>query len=130
MILDHICLKTANFSKSLAFYQKMYNTEIVHEWGVDNDPDHAAMLLIEGELMLEIFDWQEELPDDGKWNHLAFRTEDIHATVAKAVTFGAEVVVEPAFSDIPKRDGSFYNIWFAYIKSPGGEIIEFIQPEK
>lgn len=124
--IHHVCLRVPNLYQTAEFYQKALDARLVAEWGTDEAEDHAFILDIGTGDFLEIFGsstpWEM-----GFWQHVAVWTDDIEASVAKAIACGAEKVTDPARSDIPTRSGETVRMKFGFVRAPGGEILEFIE---
>lgn len=124
--IHHVCLRVPNLYETADFYQNALDARLVAEWGHDENEDHAFILdLGEGDF-LEIFGSSQKW-ELGSWQHVAVWTDDIEASIKKAVSFGAKQISAPARSDIPTRSGQIVRMKYAFIEAPGTEIIEFIQ---
>jgi glyoxylase I family protein len=98
----------------------------VVEWGKDGASDHAVLVDLGDGDFLEIFESPQEF-GDGRWQHVAIRTDDIELSLQKAVTAGAIPKGVPRDADIPARSGDIVSMRFCFVDAPGGEVIEFIQ---
>lgn len=124
--IHHVCLRVPDLYQTVEFYQKALDAKLVVEWGEEGKEDHAFILdLGEGDF-LEIFGSSQKW-ELGFWQHVAVWTDDIEASMEKAISFGAKKVSEPARSDIPTRSGQIVHMKYGFIQAPGGEIIEFIE---
>jgi len=67
-------------------------------------------------------------------HHVCLRVPDLKATVTfyqdaldAAFVCGAKPHQEPRYSEIPTRAGELVKMGYAFVRSPGGELVEFIQ---
>lgn len=124
--IHHVCLRVPDLKKTVDFYLSALDAHVVVEWGTEGKDDHAFILDLGSGDFLEIFESQEHF-DLGSWQHVAVWTDDIHASVKRAVEAGGVVESQPKNSDIPTRQGQIVKMGFAFVRAPGNEIIEFIQ---
>jgi catechol 2,3-dioxygenase-like lactoylglutathione lyase family enzyme len=124
--IHHVCLKTADLARTVAFYIDGLGARFVVEWGTAGGNDHAVLVdLGEGDF-LEIFSSPDSFPE-GRWQHVAIRTDDIEASLLKAESAGGTRRGEPLDADIPARSGETVRMRFCFVEAPSGEMIEFIQ---
>lgn len=124
--IHHVCLRVPDLYQTAKFYQEALDARLVVEWGKEGKDDHAFILdLGEGDF-LEIFGSNEHW-EMGCWQHVAVWTDDIAASVARAVAHGATKISDPARSDIPTRSGEIVHMKYAFVQAPGGEMVEFIE---
>jgi glyoxylase I family protein len=124
----HVAIRTADWEKSLRFWQDAMGFTPAVEWG--EAPRRACMMDTGDGNYLEIFE-RDPLPEgvsrDSEILHFCFRTDDCDAALERARAAGAEVTVEPktisVFGEprIPVR--------LAFFKGPDGELCELFQNE-
>ena len=122
--IHHVALKcngTAEFKKTLDFYQNTLGLELVRSWG---DGDKAGAMLSTGDGLLEIFASGEPLPQ-GTIRHFALRTERVDDCVAAVRSAGYPITVEP--KDIVIASNPPFPARIAFCTGPVGEEIEFFQ---
>jgi catechol 2,3-dioxygenase-like lactoylglutathione lyase family enzyme len=124
--IHHVCLRVPNLIETRDFYMQGLGASLVVEWGKDGTGDHAFILDLGAGDFLEIFESPEEF-GVGKWQHVAVITGDIDASFQKALAAGGKCHQEPRESHIPTRSGELVGMRFAFIRAPGGELVEFIQ---
>jgi catechol 2,3-dioxygenase-like lactoylglutathione lyase family enzyme len=124
--IHHVCLKTADLARTVAFYIDGLGARFVVEWGTDGGNDHAVLVDLGDGDFLEIFESPDSFPE-GIWQHVAIRTEDIEASLLKAEATGGTRRGQPLNADIPARSGEIVRMRFCFVEAPGGEMIEFIQ---
>jgi catechol 2,3-dioxygenase-like lactoylglutathione lyase family enzyme len=124
--IHHICLKTPDLARTVKFYMEGLDARFVVEWGKDGASDHAILVDLGDGDFLEIFESSEDF-GEGKWQHVALRTEDIEESVRKAVEAGGVARFAPQDADIHARSGEIVRMRFCFVDAPGGEVIEFIQ---
>ena len=125
--IHHVCLRVPDLHEAAKFYMEALDAELICEWGPEGEEDHAFILDLGCGDFLEIFGTKEHFEDIGRWQHVAVWTDDIEASYKKALEHGAKEVSKPDRSDIPTRDGSIVRMGYAFVKAPGGELVEFIQ---
>jgi catechol 2,3-dioxygenase-like lactoylglutathione lyase family enzyme len=124
--IHHICLRVPNLVETRDFYMNGLGATLVVEWGPENTADHAFILDLGVGDFMEIFESQEDF-GVGKWQHVAFITDDIDASFERALAAGGKLYQEPRESHIPTRSGEVVGMRYAFIRAPGGELVEFIQ---
>lgn len=124
----HVAIRTANWERSLAFWQEAMGFVLAVQWG--EAPRRACMLDTGDGNYLEIFERDpqpEGSPSEGAILHFCFRTDDCDAALERARAAGAEVTKEPTslalFGEPP------IPIRIAFFKGPDGEICELFQNE-
>ena len=125
--IHHVCLRVPDLKKTSDFYIYALDAELVCEWGSDGEEDHAYILELGSGDFLEIFGSKRHFEDVGRWQHVAVWTDNIEVSVKRALAYGGSIISEPKRSDIPTRDGSIVRMGYAFVKAPGGEVVEFIQ---
>lgn len=122
--IHHVALKcdgTAEFEKTLHFYQNVLGLEPVRSWG---EGEHAGAMLSTGDGLLEIFASGKKLPQ-GAIRHFALRTERVDDCVAAVRAAGYPITVEP--KDIVIASNPPFPARIAFCTGPVGKEIEFFQ---
>ena len=122
--VHHVALKcdgTAEFEKTLHFYQNVLGLEPVRSWG---EGENAGAMLSTGDGLLEIFASGKKLPQ-GAIRHFALRTERVDDCVAAVRAAGYSITVEP--KDIVIASNPPFPARIAFCTGPVGEEIEFFQ---
>lgn len=122
--VHHVALKcdgTAEFEKTLHFYQDVLVLEPVRSWG---EGENAGAMLSTGDGLLEIFASGRKLPQ-GAIRHFALRTERVDDCVAAVRAAGYPITVEP--KDIVIASNPPFPARIAFCTGPVGEEIEFFQ---
>lgn len=122
--IHHVALKcdgTAEFEKTLHFYQDVLGLEPVRSWG---EGENAGAMLSTGDGLLEIFASGRKLPQ-GAILHFALRTERVDDCVAAVRAAGYPITVER--KDIVIASNPPFPARIAFCTGPVGEEIEFFQ---
>mgnify|MGYP002466706237 FL=1 len=122
--IHHVALKcdgTAEFEKTLHFYQDVLGLEPVRSWG---EGENAGTMLSTGDGLLEIFASGRKLPQ-GAIRHFALRTARVDDCVAAVRAAGYPITVEP--KDIVIASNPPFPARIAFCTGPVGEEIEFFQ---
>ena len=122
--IHHVALKcdgTAEFEKTLHFYQDVLGLEPVRSWG---EGENAGAMLSTGDGLLEIFASGRKLPQ-GVIRHFALRTERVDDCVAAVRDAGYPITVEP--KEIVIASNPPFPARIAFCTGPVGEEIEFFQ---
>ena len=122
--IHHVALKcngTAEFEKTLDFYQNTLGLEPVRSWG---EGENAGAMLSTGDGLLEIFASGKPLPQ-GTIRHFALQTERVDDCVAAVRKAGYAITVEP--KDIVIASNPPFPARIAFCIGPVGEEIEFFQ---
>lgn len=122
--IHHVALKcdgTAEFEKTLHFYQDVLGLEPVRSWG---EGENAGAMLSTGDGLLEIFASGRKLPQ-GAIRHFALRTERVDDCVAAVRAAGYPITVET--KDIVIASNPPFPARIAFCTGPVGEEIEFFQ---
>ncbi len=122
--IHHVALKcdgTAEFEKTLHFYQNVLGLEPVRSWG---EGENAGAMLSTGDGLLEIFASGKKLPQ-GAIRHFALRTERVDDCIAAVRAAGYPITVEP--KDIVIASNPPFPARIAFCTGPVGEQIEFFQ---
>lgn len=122
--IHHVALKcdgTAEFEKTLHFYQDVLGLEPVRSWG---EGENAGAMLSTGDGLLEIFASGKKLPQ-GAIRHFALRTERVDDCIAAVRAAGYPITVEP--KDIVIASNPPFPAKIAFCTGPVGEEIEFFQ---
>ena len=122
--IHHVALKcngTAEYKKTLDFYQNTLGLEPVRSWG---EGDTAGAMLSTGDGLLEIFASGDPLPQ-GAIRHFALRTDRVDDCIAAVRKAGYAITVEP--KDVTLATTPPAPIRVAFCIGPVGEEIEFYQ---
>lgn len=126
----HVAIRARDFDRSLRFYVDGLGFRQKIAWG--QAPRRAVMLDAGDGNYLEIFERPDQpAPPDGEEPvllHMAFRTPDTDASIARAREAGAVVTVEPKDVTIGSTPQPT-PVRLAFCKGPDGEVIEFFQNE-
>ena len=124
--IHHVALKcdgTAEFEKTLHFYQNVLGLEPVRSWG---EGENAGAMLSTGDGLLEIFASGKKLPQ-GAIRHFALQTERVDDCIAAVRAAGYPITVEP--KDIVIASNPPFPARIAFCTGPVGEQIEFFQEQ-
>jgi len=123
----HVAIRARDFDASVKFYTEGLGFKEKIAWG---EGDRRAVMLDGGNgNYIEIFAGGTDVPKpEGTYLHLALRTADCDAAIARARAAGAEVTVEPKDVVIQSRPAPT-PVRLAFCKGPDGELIEFFQNE-
>lgn len=122
--IHHVALKcdgTAEFEKTLDFYQNTLGLELVRSWG---EGEGAGAMLSTGDGLLEIFASGEKLPQ-GAIRHFALRTHRVDDCIQAVQNAGYPITIEP--KDIVIASNPPFPARIAFCTGPVGEEIEFFQ---
>ena len=124
--IHHVALKcdgTAEFEKTLHFYQNVLGLEPVRSWG---EGENAGAMLSTGDGLLEIFASGKKLPQ-GAIRHFALQTERVDDCIAAVRAAGYPITVEP--KDLVIASNPPFPARIAFCTGPVGEQIEFFQEQ-
>lgn len=124
----HVALGVQNFERSLNFYTTILGFKVCAEFPHPMDPSikQIAMLDTGDGNHLEIIACPAEQPARSDlFLHVAFRSENIDAVIAKVRLAGIEIVSEPQDIELATNPPSI--IRNANFKGPDGEILELFQ---
>ena len=123
--VHHIGMSSTHFDDTVRLYQDGLGFTVKHTWGKGQ---RVYMMDVGDGSCIEVFEEKEkELPQVGRWMHVAINTEDIRKSYDRAVKAGAKPKLPPTFADIVEATPAQVNMWFAYVTGFDGEEIEFIQ---
>lgn len=132
----HVAIRTRDFDRSVAFYTQTLGFEPTVLWGQEAERNRGALLDTGDGNYLEIFERPgTPLPPADPESvilHIAFRTTDIAAALARAEAAGAEVtkpVTDIQFRNTHPGRPTPIPATIAFFKGPDGEIIELFQNE-
>ena len=123
----HVAIRTADWDRSLAFWQGALGFSLAVQWG--EAPRRACMLDTGDGNYLEVFERDprpEGSPSEAAILHFCLRTGDCDAALERARAAGAEVTMEPKSLTISEPP---IPIRIAFFKGPDGEICELFQNE-
>jgi glyoxylase I family protein len=122
----HVAIRVKDFDETVRFYKEGLGLRERLAWG---EGDGRAVMLDAGnDNCVEIFAGGNPAtsPAEGSIMHFALRTGDCDAALERARAAGARVTVEPKSVNIPARPAPVV-VRIAFVRSPGGEVIEFFQ---
>ena len=124
----HVALKVRDWDASLPFYTDTLGFVPRLTWCMPNGR-RAGMFDTGDGNHLEIFeDPAYEAQPQGALLHIALRTTDVDAAVARVRAGGAEVTVEPKDVTITSTNGlGPVPVRLAFFKGPAGEVWELMQ---
>jgi lactoylglutathione lyase len=122
MKLLHTCLNVMDLDRSIEFYTKQMGLKFVSRREVKQNNAEIAFLKDDAEGALELTHWREKktLTEGENFDHIAFETDDIDASVRGLRAEGVTIAMEP-FTLL----GSSSKI--AFVKDPDGNWLELIQ---
>jgi len=120
----HVAFRVKDFDETVRFYKDGLGLKERLAWG--EGEGRGIMLDAGNDNCVEIFAGGKSAPVEGTITHFALRTADCDAALKRAQAAGATVTVEPKSVKIPARTGPF-SIRIAFVRSPGGELVEFFQ---
>ena len=124
----HVCVKTRDWDRTMEFYRAVLGCTDKIAWR--SAPERAAMLDTGDGNYIEIFAGGTKEPKlEGCWFHIAIRTDNCDAALARARAAGMEVTFETKDLLIPSMPEPT-PIRIAFFKGPDGESIELFQNEK
>lgn len=119
----HIGLIVKNLAASVAFYEAL-GMKSVCGWGTGCR--EVCMLDIGDGGRMELFASDgAETADNGKWVHLALRTDDVDSAYKTALEAGAQPHDPPKTVCIEDARPRKLTLRIAFVKGPDGEILEF-----
>lgn len=123
----HLAIRVADFQAACAFYIDGLGFTLKTQWG---EGDKQVALVDSGNSnYVEIFaGGQSGERPQGICEHLAFRTADCDAALARAVAAGAKVTMAAKSLTIESRPTPL-PVRIAFVRTPTGEIVEFFQNE-
>lgn len=123
----HLAIKVADFDGAVKFYTEGLGFVAAARWG---EGDGRAILLDTGDgNYFELFaGGKPSAGEVGPMVHVALRSDNVDAAIARAKAAGAVVTMEPKDVDIPSTPPLPVRI--AFCKAPGGEVLEFFHHRK
>lgn len=122
--LHHVALKTSDLEKSLTMYKALGMTE---EWRSGEGKSEIAMVNIGDGSKIEFFaNGGDEFHANGKWEHLALRTDDVDKAYKTALDAGFVSRTAPFDLEVNSRPEKI-NIRIAFVYGPDGEVVEFFK---
>jgi len=122
MKILHTCLNVTDMDRSIEFYTKQMGLKFVSRREVKQNNAEIAFLKDDSAGALELTRWRDKksLSEGDNFDHIAFETKNIDATVRELRTQGVTIAMEP-FS----LQGSSSKI--AFVKDPDGNWLELIE---
>jgi catechol 2,3-dioxygenase-like lactoylglutathione lyase family enzyme len=128
--IHHVAANVHDFVRSLQFYTGVLGFTVKVRWTLGDGSD-AAMLDTGDGNYLELFGRPNHpaINREGSFIHLALRTDDVDAMLAKAVDHGCEVTVPTKDVTIPNEAPGEPEVpvRLAFFKGPDGEVIELFK---
>jgi methylmalonyl-CoA/ethylmalonyl-CoA epimerase len=131
-LIDHIGVATDDLDASLALYEDSFEMPLAHRETVDEQGVEAVLLDV-GDCHVELL--RPLGPDTpvGKFlerkgpglHHVAYRVEDIDATLGRLRDAGIELIDEEARTGIRQS-----RVAFLHPRSTGGVLTEIVQPKE
>jgi glyoxylase I family protein len=127
----HIALRTQRWDESIRFYCDTLGFTPKVTWNLPSG-FRAAMLDAGAAAYLEVFEDPAYVPHpDGAFIHLALRSKDVDADIARIRAAGMRVTVEPKDVTFQTTNGlGPMPIRVAFFAGPNGEIWEFFQNDR
>lgn len=121
----HVALRAHDFDASLKFYTEGLGFPIAHAWG-EGEKRIALLDLGDGNY-LELFASAEgvEIVGGNQFFHLALRSIDVDADIAKVRALGCPITVEPKSVEVNGK-----TIRVGFFLGPEGETWEFFQNDE
>lgn len=118
--LSHVCLGTTDLEHLIAFYEKLLEARVIHEFRNPAGFRYGALLALAPGTFLEMFNEPDPEARSGKglFRHFCFEVEDIEAMAAHVRTMGLTPEV--------KRGRTDRTLQFT-IADPDGTPVEFHQ---
>ncbi|MEJ7875243.1 MAG: methylmalonyl-CoA epimerase [Solirubrobacterales bacterium] len=131
-LIDHIGVATNDLDASLALYEGSMNMPVAHRETV-NEQGVEAVLLDVGDCHVELLAPLGPETPVGKFlerkgpglHHVAYRVEDIDATLAELAEAGLELV-----DSEPRTGIRMSRVAFLHPRSTGGVLTEIVEPAK
>ena len=122
MKILHTCLNVTDLDRSIEFYTRQMGLRLVSRREVKQNNAEIAFLADDNTGALELTYWRDKksLAEGDNFDHIAFETDDIDATIKQLRANGVTIAMEP-FS----LHGSMSKI--AFVKDPDGNWLELIQ---
>ncbi len=125
----HVCLKTRDWDRSLAFYRDLLGCTEKIAWNLRSTGRRAVMLDTGDGNYIELFhDPDHVAAPAGAVFHFAFRTTELDATAARLRAAGYAITLEPQDVVIATTNGAGpVPVRLFFCTGPNGESIEFFQ---
>lgn len=125
----HVCLKTRDWDRSLAFYRDVLGCTEKIAWNLRATGRRAVMLDAGDGNYIELFD-EPAHPSapHGAIAHFALRTTRLDEVAARVRAAGVKITVEPQDVAIATTNGAGeVPVRLFFCEGPSGEVIEFFQ---
>jgi glyoxylase I family protein len=134
----HVAIKVKDFDATVRFYKDGLGLKERLAWG---EGDGRAVMLDAGnDNCIEVFAGGPSVqcrpegtrtggkaaPAEGIIVHFALRAADCDAALNRAKAAGATVTMEPKTVEIAAKTGP-HSVRIAFVRTPGGEVVEFFQ---
>lgn len=122
MKILHTCLNVSNLDRSIDFYTKELGLKFVSRREIKQNNAEIAFLEDNESGALELTHWRDKGPlaEGDNFDHIAFETERIDATIDELRAHGVTIAMEPY-----SLQGSSSKI--AFVKDPDGNWLELIE---
>jgi methylmalonyl-CoA/ethylmalonyl-CoA epimerase len=129
-LIDHIGVATDDLDASLSLYERAFEMPLAHRETVEEQGVEAVLLDV-GDCHVELLRPLATDTPVGKFlerkgpglHHVAYRVEDIDATLASLREAGIELIDEEARTGIRRS-----RVAFLHPRSTGGVLTEIVQP--
>ena len=129
-LIDHVGVAVADLDQALSLYERTFGMPMVHRETVDSQGVEAALLEI-GEGHVELLRPLGPETVVGRFiakrgeglHHVAYRVEDIDASLARLKEKGVELIDSEARIGIRRS-----RVAFLHPKATGGVLTELVQP--
>ena len=119
----HIGLSVKDAEKSVDFYTNGLGGKVVHSFSMGNSGKTISLVDLGNNAVLEIIpSGSGENEANGRWAHIAVRTDDARAAYDMAIKAGAVSRTEPKNVKLGSLDACI-----AFVFGPDREVIEFFQ---
>lgn len=123
--IEHVGIYVTALEDSIEFYVRVIGLKHLYTIGEVGDPLRLAFLAFPGQETVEIElvykEGAEELPREGKVNHIAFTVSGIEYEYSRIAGLGLSGL-DPEIRSLPNGNQFFF------FNGPDGERIEFFEP--
>ena len=125
----HVCLKTRDWERTLAFYRDTLGFTEKIAWNLRGTGRRAVMLDTGDGNYVEVFEDPDYTPaPNGSVIHFALRTDRLDEVAARVRAAGATITIEPKDVVLATTHGAGpVPIRIFFCEGPSGEVIEFFQ---
>ncbi|MCK8485964.1 VOC family protein [Paenibacillus sp. MBLB2552] len=123
--IEHIGIRVSALEDSIEFYERIIGMKLLSSIGEVGEQLRLAFLTFPGQESVEVelvyLREGEDLPNEGKVNHIAFTASDIEEEYARISALGLSGL-DPEIRSLPN------GCRFFFFNGPDGERIELFQP--